>query len=279
MVVVRNQEQRGLESYRLIGTEFLFGKMKNVLKMDGGDSFIVIWMYIFTYIYICWLDYSRSSGLGIMLWKRWRSIRHDHQKEATVMNELESTSWKQWLKPYLPNLCALASPCSKSCEAVPGDELLSPRAWLAAAGDSMPARCGHGSPGRGSALFKHSGSEDAFHGPLEESTESNYFRLCWVFLAAWRLFSSFGEWGPLLLLLSHFSHVRLLATPWTAAYQAPPSVGFSRQDYWSGVPLPPPEWGLLSTKVCRLLFIVASLVAGAAKVVLAVKNWPAIQET
>ena len=36
------------------------------------------------------------------------------------------------------------------------------------------------------------------------------------------------------------SHVRLLATPWTAAYQAPPSVGFSRQEYWSGVPLPSP---------------------------------------
>ena len=34
------------------------------------------------------------------------------------------------------------------------------------------------------------------------------------------------------------SHVRLLATPWTAAYQAPPSMGFSRQAYWSGVPLP-----------------------------------------
>ena len=32
--------------------------------------------------------------------------------------------------------------------------------------------------------------------------------------------------------------VRLLATPWTAAHQAPPSVGFSRQEYWSGVPLP-----------------------------------------
>ena len=31
------------------------------------------------------------------------------------------------------------------------------------------------------------------------------------------------------------SHVRLLATPWTAAHQAPPSVGFSRQEYWSGV--------------------------------------------
>ena len=33
-----------------------------------------------------------------------------------------------------------------------------------------------------------------------------------------------------------FSRVRLLATPWTAAYQAPPSMGFSRQEYWSGVP-------------------------------------------
>ena len=36
------------------------------------------------------------------------------------------------------------------------------------------------------------------------------------------------------------SRVRLLATPWTVAYQAPPSMGFSRQEYWSGVPLPSP---------------------------------------
>ena len=36
------------------------------------------------------------------------------------------------------------------------------------------------------------------------------------------------------------SHVWLLATPWTAAYQAPPSMEFSRQEYWSGVPLPSP---------------------------------------
>ena len=34
------------------------------------------------------------------------------------------------------------------------------------------------------------------------------------------------------------SRVRLFATPWTAAHQAPPSMGFSRQKYWSGVPLP-----------------------------------------
>ena len=42
----------------------------------------------------------------------------------------------------------------------------------------------------------------------------------------------------LLLLLSHFSRVRLFVTSWTAAYQAPPSMGVSRQEYWSGVPLP-----------------------------------------
>ena len=36
------------------------------------------------------------------------------------------------------------------------------------------------------------------------------------------------------------SRVRLLATPWTAAYQAPLSMGFFRQEYWSGVPLPSP---------------------------------------
>ena len=41
----------------------------------------------------------------------------------------------------------------------------------------------------------------------------------------------------LLLLLSRFSRVRLCATPWTAAYLAPPSMGFSRQEYWSGVPV------------------------------------------
>ena len=40
--------------------------------------------------------------------------------------------------------------------------------------------------------------------------------------------------------LSRFSHVRLCATPWTVAHLAPLSVGFSRQEYWSGLPCPPP---------------------------------------
>ena len=37
------------------------------------------------------------------------------------------------------------------------------------------------------------------------------------------------------------SRVKLLATPWIAAYRAPPSMGFSRQEYWRGVPLPSPK--------------------------------------
>ena len=45
---------------------------------------------------------------------------------------------------------------------------------------------------------------------------------------------------PLLLLLSHFSCVRLCATPQMAAHQALPSLGFSRQEHWSGLPFPSP---------------------------------------
>ena len=41
------------------------------------------------------------------------------------------------------------------------------------------------------------------------------------------------------------SCVRLLMTPWTAAHQAPPSMGFSRQEYWSGVPSPSPVCSLV----------------------------------
>ena len=44
------------------------------------------------------------------------------------------------------------------------------------------------------------------------------------------------------------SHVRLLATPWTAAHQAPLPMGFSRQEYWSGVPSPSP---LLTLERCK----------------------------
>ena len=50
-------------------------------------------------------------------------------------------------------------------------------------------------------------------------------------------FSSAWKWK---VRVKSLSRVWLFATPWTAAHQAPPSMGFSRQEYWSGVPFPPP---------------------------------------
>ena len=56
----------------------------------------------------------------------------------------------------------------------------------------------------------------------------------WVAIA----FSNTWKWKGK---VKSLSRARLLATPWTAAHQAPPSMGFSRQEYWSGVPLPSPS--------------------------------------
>ena len=53
-------------------------------------------------------------------------------------------------------------------------------------------------------------------------------------------FESYLTSQLLLLLLSRFSRVRFCATPYTAAHQAPPSLGFSRQEHWSGLPFPSP---------------------------------------
>ena len=51
-------------------------------------------------------------------------------------------------------------------------------------------------------------------------------------------FSNAWKWK---VKVKSLSRAQLLATPWTAAHQAPPSMGFSRQEYWSGVPLPSPK--------------------------------------
>ena len=46
--------------------------------------------------------------------------------------------------------------------------------------------------------------------------------------------------GLMKVKVKSLSHIRLFATPWTVAYQASPSMGFSRQEYWSGLPCPSP---------------------------------------
>ena len=57
-------------------------------------------------------------------------------------------------------------------------------------------------------------------------------------------FSSAWKWK---VKVKSLSRAQLLATPWTTAHQAPPSMGFSRQEHWSGVPLPSPKIGQIYT--------------------------------
>ena len=68
--------------------------------------------------------------------------------------------------------------------------------------------------------------------PWSHSTNSS----C-LFISELPCYPEMGKWSMLLLLLSRFSRVRLCATPHTAAHQAPPSLGFSRQEHWSGLQL------------------------------------------
>ena len=70
------------------------------------------------------------------------------------------------------------------------------------------------------------------HGILQART------LEWVAIS----FSNAWKWK---VKVNSLSRVWLLATPWTAAYQAPASMGFSGQQYWSGVPLPSPTDSLV----------------------------------
>ena len=81
------------------------------------------------------------------------------------------------------------------------------------------------------------GQEDTLQ--KEMATHSN--------ILAWEIpwmeeLMGYSPWGckRVSLLLSHFSRVRLYATPETAAHQVPPSLGLSRQEHWSALPFPSP---------------------------------------
>ena len=65
-------------------------------------------------------------------------------------------------------------------------------------------------------------------------------------------FSNAWKWK---VKIKSLSHVRLLATPWTAANQALPSMGFSRQEYWSGMPLPSPSSFSYRQKKCNFILV------------------------
>ena len=68
---------------------------------------------------------------------------------------------------------------------------------------------------------------------FEKNTTTDPFCRCWVGLHVVIFFTC-------ACVLSPFSHVRLFATPWTPAHQAPMPMGFSRQEHWGGLPCAPP---------------------------------------
>ena len=132
----------------------------------------------------------------------------------------------RWTRDQIPNICWIIE---KSREVQKKHLLLlywlCQSLWLnaAAAAKSLqlcPTLCDHidGSP-PGSPV----------HGILQART------LEWVAVS----FCNAWKWKVKVKL---FSRVQLLATPWTAAHQAPPSIGFSRQECWSEVPLPSLVW-------------------------------------
>ena len=67
--------------------------------------------------------------------------------------------------------------------------------------------------------------------------------------------SSFSDAWTWRVKVKSLSCVWLLATPWTAAHQAPASMGFSRQEYWSGMPLPSPKGCISVHKTVRMLLV------------------------
>ena len=83
-------------------------------------------------------------------------------------------------------------------------------------------------------LVKKEGSGRYKHGSVTFHCCYFSFYLIFYHVRVWHNIKILSEWVKL------FNHVWLFAIPWTVAYQAPPSVEFSRQEYWSGLPFPSP---------------------------------------
>ena len=86
---------------------------------------------------------------------------------------------------------------------------------------------------------------------LKVDSSAEMLELLWAQVSMWMIkpwdswwktkwYTEESDLQAWLLLLSRFSRVRLSATPQTEAHQAPLSLGFSRQEHWSGLPFPPP---------------------------------------
>ena len=169
------------------------------------------------------VDYSHGATLGTMIC-HWLSISFENFHLSWALEEKMTTTPEFLLKKSLGQR-VLASNGLLARKGLGMTEWLSMHiiyiiatAATAKSLQSCPTLCDpiDGSP---------PGSPDP--GILQART------LEWVAIS----FSNAGKWK---VKVKSLSRVRLLATPWTTAYQAPPSMGFSRQEYWSGLPLPSP---------------------------------------
>ena len=75
---------------------------------------------------------------------------------------------------------------------------------------------------------------------VQDNLQMSYLDISEIFIPV-------SEWW-----VKSLSHVRFFLTPWTVAYQAPPSMGFSRQEYWSGLPFPSPSFLWMAIKLMGL---------------------------
>ena len=108
----------------------------------------------------------------------------------------------------------------------------------------------------GIKLIPCKGSTVPTTGPPGKSPQARFF--FWVYSLSHCVTQTFLPYFLalcllLLLLLSRFSHVWLCVTPETAAHQAPPFLGFSRQEHWSGLPFPSPVHESEVTQSCPTL--------------------------
>ena len=149
------------------------------------------------------LTFFTVFTVTLILWKQWWGKLHSPQHE--------SIQWRQTLLEIIVLFTPTHSQFKRESQFHLGKSVTAPAKSL----QSCPTLCdpADGSP-PGSPV----------PGILQART------LEWVAIS----FSIARKWK---VKVKPLSHVRLLATPWTEARQAPPSMGFSRQEYWSGVPL------------------------------------------
>ena len=184
---------------------------------------------------ICWLD---EGGLP---W--WLSGKQSTCQTGDLGSILGEIPWLRKLQPTLVYLTekshgqrSMAGYSSWSCRRVRRD-IQQQHEWRhAAVAKSLQSCLTLCDPRDGSPPGSH------VPGILQART------LEWVAIS----FSNAWKWK---VNVKWLSRVRLLATPWTAAYQAPPSMGFSRQEYWSGVPLPSPNESISDSNCMTYLFL------------------------